>query len=309
MEYYEFRAMNCAVLLAAEGQGASDGFEAARAFIEAAEERFSRFRETSELTRLNHSAGEWFHVSADMYTLLELALDCYAATDGLFNPSILPDLRRAGYTRSMDELRTRGADPEPADHFPERFLAFDALRLDRAQGRVLLPKGMQIDLGGIAKGWIAERAAELLSTYSPACAVSAGGDMFMIGHPQGETGWNVGLEDPRDPSRDLIALWVDEGAVVTSSVAKRTWQQGTRSRHHLIDPRSGEPAESPWLSVTVFSPHAAIAEAFAKAILIGGPAMAQRLIGVDSAVKFLAVDADGQLWDSAHHKEPVHAAK
>lgn len=306
MEFHEFRAMNSAILLAAEGARAQDGFGAARAFIEAAEERFSRFRETSELTRLNHSAGEWFPVSADMFTLLELALDAYRATDGLFNPSILPDLERVGYTRSMDDLRQAGADTEPADRFPGSLLDFSLLRLDRAQGRAFLPEGMQIDLGGIAKGWIAEQAARTLSAYSPACAVSAGGDMFMIGHPLGEAGWNVGLEDPRDPSRDLLPLWVDEGAVVTSSVAKRTWQQGARSRHHLIDPRSGEPAETPWLSVTVFYPSAAFAEACAKAILIGGPEMAQSLADAYPAVRFLGVDADGQIWNSARHKEPVH---
>ncbi len=303
MDYYEFRAMNSAIQLAAEGQGAEDGFETARAFIEAAEERFSRFRETSELTRLNRSAGSWLSVSVDMFTLLELALDCYHSTDGLFDPLILPDLQRAGYNRSMDELRIHGADPVPAARFPGRFLAFDQLRLDRDLSRVHLPAGLQIDLGGIAKGWIAERAAEILSAYSPACTVNAGGDMFMIGHPLGESGWGVGLEDPRNPSKDLITLWVDEGAVVTSSVSKRTWIQSGQSRHHLIDPRTGQPAETPWLSVTVFAPHAARAEAFAKAILIGGPATGQRLTDENPDVTFLAVAADGQLWNSASHKE------
>lgn len=306
MEYYKFRAMNSDILLAAEGESAAEGFDATRVYIEAAEERFSRFRETSELTQLNRSAGQWVTVSSDMFTVLVLALNLYHSTDGLFNPSILPDLQRAGYTRSMDEIRIHGADPEPVNHFPEHSLPFDSLRLDRAQSRVFLPKGMQIDLGGIAKGWIAEQAARLLSAYSPACAVSAGGDMFMIGQPLGQTGWDVALEDPRDPSMDLIILWIDEGAVVTSSVARRTWQQGSQPRHHLIDPRSGQPAETPWLSVTVFAPHAAEAEAFAKAILIGGPEVAQRLTDEQPSVRFLAVDAEGQLWNAAHHKELVY---
>lgn len=306
MEYYEFRAMNCDILMAAEGGKTAEGFEAVRAFIEAAEERFSRFRETSELTHLNRSAGQWVTVSPDMFTVLDLALDCYRATDGLFNPSILPDLQRAGYTRSMDDLRQSGADPQLADRFPEHSLAFDSLRLDRPKSRAFLPLGMQIDLGGIAKGWIAEQAARLLSTYSPACAVSAGGDMFMIGHPLGQTGWDVALEDPRDPNMDLLILWIDQGAVVTSSVAKRVWQQGGQPRHHLIDPRSGQPAETPWLSVTVFAPRAAEAEAFAKAILIGGPEAAQRLTDEHPHIRFLAVDTEGQLWNAAHHKELVY---
>jgi len=307
MDYYEFRAMNSAILMGAEGQGTEAGFEAARSFIEAAEERFSRFRETSELSHLNRSAGQWTSVSPDLFEVLDLSLTYYRATGGLFDPSILPDLQRAGYTRSMDELRVYGADPVPADRLPSRAPAFDSLRLDHARSRVFLPQGMQIDLGGIAKGWIAERAAEVLSAYSTACAVSAGGDMFMIGHPQGQAGWDVALEDPRDPANDIITLWIDQGAVVTSSVAKRTWRQGNQLRHHLIDPRSGQPAQTPWLSVTVLAPHAALAETFAKAILIGGPRAADRLTRENTAIKFLAVDADGQLWNSAHHKEPVYA--
>ena len=307
MEYYEFRAMDSVILMGAEGQGTAAGFEAARSFIEAAEERFSRFRETSELSYLNRSAGQWTSVSPDLFEVLDLSLTYYRATGGLFAPSILPDLQRAGYTRSMDELRAQGVDPVSADHFPSRAPAFDSLRLDHARSRVFLSQGMQIDLGGIAKGWIAERAAEVLSAYSTACAVSAGGDMFMIGHPQGQAGWDVALEDPRDPASDIITLWIDQGAVVTSSVAKRTWRQGNQLRHHLIDPRSGQPAQTPWLSVTVLAPHAALAETFAKAILIGGPRTADRLTRENTAIKFLAVDADGQLWNSAHHKEPVYA--
>ena len=107
MEYYEFRAMNSVILMGAEGQGTAAGFEAARSFIEAAEERFSRFRETSELSYLNRSAGQWTSVSPDLFEVLDLSLTYYRATGGLFAPSILPDLQRAGYTRSMDELRAQ----------------------------------------------------------------------------------------------------------------------------------------------------------------------------------------------------------
>lgn len=75
--------------------------------------------------------------------------------------------------------------------------------------------------------------------------------MFLVGYPQGMDYWEVGLEDPRDPQVDITTLLLQEGAVATSSVAKRTWKQGNISRHHLIDPRTGEPADTLWLSVTV----------------------------------------------------------
>ena len=82
--------------------------------------------------------------------------------------------------------------------------------------------------------------------------------------------WPIGLEDPRDPDRDLTTLHVGPGAVATSSIAKRRWQQGRREQHHIIDPRTGLPADTDWLSVSVIAPHAALAEVYAKALLIGG---------------------------------------
>jgi len=98
MRTLPFRAMNTSVLLAAEGGGwAQIGLRAARMYIHASERRFSRFLPNSELSHLNCSAGEWVTVSADMLELLKLSFKFYEQTDGLFDPSILPDLKRMGY--------------------------------------------------------------------------------------------------------------------------------------------------------------------------------------------------------------------
>ena len=307
MDYYDFRAMNSDIVLAAEGSRAAEGFELTRAFIDACEIRFTRFSETSELARLNRSAGTWFSASPEMFDLIETALACHLKTDGLFAPSILPELRKVGYTViSMDDLRRDGAAPQPAASTKTAIIPFSDIELQRESFAIRLPMGMQIDLGGIAKGWIAERAAHILAEYSSACAVSAGGDMFFIGHPSGQTGWEIGLEDPRNPGQDVTLLWVDKGAVATSSVAKRVWRQGDQMRHHLIDPRTGLPAETPWLSVTVFAPQAAVAEAFAKAILIGGPVAASALIEKNPDLICLAVDQNGKLEVLSQEKEITH---
>ncbi|HNN15012.1 MAG TPA: FAD:protein FMN transferase [Anaerolineales bacterium] len=301
MEYFEFRAMNSSIVLAAEGGMTADGFAATQDYIETAEQRFSRFRPDSELSLLNQSAGSRFAASLEMQELLKTALECHVATDGLFNPFILKDLQRIGYTRSMDEIRKVGAlDAEAIAG--TRVGRFALIQIDES-GKVFLPQEYQIDLGGIAKGWTAERAARILSEFSPVCGVNAGGDMFLIGQPQGQAGWEIGLEDPRNPSKDLFPLWVNEGAVATSSIAKRTWLQGDKARHHLIDPRTGDPAQTPWLSVTFFAPQAAVAETFAKAVLIGGLEYAQDLVAKDPEINFLAVSPDGGIWSSLNKKE------
>ena len=110
MQFVNFRAMNTDILLATEGQGSSS-LKAAQDFIEASERRLSRFLPDSELSQLNRSAGEWVDVSDDLLDLLRQSMDFWRATHGLFDPSILPDLKRAGYDRSMDDIRARGDQP------------------------------------------------------------------------------------------------------------------------------------------------------------------------------------------------------
>jgi len=295
MLYHRFRAMNTSILLAAESRYPLQIFEVAKQYIEQGEERFTRFKETSELSALNRSAGEWFDVSPDMLDLLITSLACHYATNGIFDPAILPDLKTAGYTQSFDLICEQGVDPAPVQATRINKQPFSAIDIDALHGRVRLPAGMQIDLGGIAKGWITEKATRLMAKYCTACAVNAGGDMFLIGQPEGQIAWEVALEDPRDPIQDLMILQVEEGAVATSSVVKRSWQQGEKKRHHLINPSTGEPAETPWLSVTVFAPQAVQAETFAKAILIAGPEQAQTLIDNNPGISYLAVDEQGQI--------------
>lgn len=304
MESATFRAMNSDILLmagAGPGQAAA-GFREARAFIEASERRFTRFSEQSELSALNRGAGEWFHASAELFEVLSESLELFHKTRGLFDPSILPDLQRAGYTRSMDEVRLYGAEPQQDEQPHAPHFGFGNIDLQAGANLVRLPEGMRIDLGGIAKGWIAEQAARIVSRYAEACAVSAGGDMFLIGYPDGQDYWEIGLEDPRDPTQDLALLRAQQGAVATSSVVKRAWKQGEAKRHHLIDPRTGEPAETPWLSVTVMAGRAAEAETFAKAFLIAGEEEARRLSEENPGLTVLAIDRSGQVNKLGHEE-------
>jgi thiamine biosynthesis lipoprotein len=142
-----------------------------------------------------------------------------------------------------------------------------------------------------------------LASYAPVCAVNAGGDMFLIGTPLGQNAWDVALEDPRDPMQTLATLNVPTGAVATSSIMKRSWRQGESMRHHLIDPRTGEPADTDWVSVTVFAAQAAAAEVYAKTLLIAGPSQAQDFVPHNDEISFIAVDQQGRLFGSPHSME------
>jgi len=303
--------MNTAVLLAAEDAGKAGAdlgpeLQAARLLIEQSEARFSRFLPASELTALNASAGDWHAVSRDLLDLLQQSRDFMAETGGLFDPSILGDLQRAGYDRSMDEIRKDGA-ARAAGPRPGQWPDFRQVEIDSDQGRVRLPSGMAIDLGGIAKGWIVEKAAQLLSSQTTACAVSAGGDILCVGYPVEDGSWRISIEDPRDSARSLAEVRMGPGAIVTSSVAKRSWKQAGVLRHHLIDPRTGEPATTDWLSVTVVAPRIGTAEVYAKALLIGGKARATQLAAQRPEITYYAVAPDGTVAENPHQVEYLNA--
>ena len=130
--------------------------------------------------------------------------------------------------------------------------------------------------------------------------------MFTVGLPEGGASWQIDLEDPLNADRSLTSLNIPPGALTTSSVAKRKWMQGETSRHHLIDPRTGEPAETDWLSVTVVAPHADMAEVFAKALLIAGPQEAESLAHNAPEISYLAVDREGKIWGSLESLELIN---
>jgi FAD:protein FMN transferase len=305
MRYHDFRAMNSDILLAAEGaySRTSIGFKEVQDFIEASEKRFTRFSDRSELSRLNQSAGTWFHASEDLFSLLSESRNYYEQTNGLFDPSVLEALEMAGYDRTMDEIKGRELSSTTVKVMPSR-IDLKEIRFDRSNQAVRLPPGMRIDLGGIAKGWIAERAAGLLAFYSDACTVSAGGDLYVIGLPEGKSAWQVGLEDPLDPNRTIALLKVTSRcAVATSAVTKRRWTLDGREQHHLIDPRTGESAVTDWLSVTVIAPHATTAEVYAKTLLIVGSHQAKAIIARSNQIAVVAVDGNGKLWGSFNSRE------
>lgn len=298
MLFDSFRAMNTEILVAADGDAAAvhDGFRQVRDYVRTAEERFTRFSEGSELSQLNRASGAWFKVSPDMFEVIRLAVECSSRTSGLFDPTIVDALEAAGYDRSMDEIRAYGPGPERERSRGRAGMA--GLRLDEASGSIRLPRGMRLDLGGIAKGWIAEQAVELLAPIADVRAVNAGGDMYAAGLPA-EGAWRVALEDPLDPDRILSVLALGPGAVATSSVTRRAWHQPDGVRHHIIDPRTQKPAITDWLSMTVIAKQAAIAEVYAKVLLIAGKALTRAMAaGSDEPLAFIGVDRGGRLWGS-----------
>ena len=149
-----------------------------------------------------------------------------------------------------------------------------------------------VDLGGIGKGLAVRWASQELSGAGMAVLVEAGGDLHGAGPGPDGGGWLVAVEDPRGGRDPVAVLTLTDLACATSSVRLRHWTVDGRAVHHLVDPRTGQPAESGLLSVTVIGPDAARAEVWSKALFLAGRGRVRQLAD-EHEVAALLVDADG----------------
>jgi thiamine biosynthesis lipoprotein len=258
---FEGRAMASPLRLTL-GHGAArsagqDAWETVVASFEASEQAMWRFRETSEVTAFNRVAGRGIagRPSAGLRRALCAADRAWRVTNGRFDPRILVDLDRLGY---------RGAP------LPDALETRDGGRVVERSGRhrICLPR--PVDLGGIGKG-LALRwaAAELAAGGWHDVLLEAGGDLVAHGAGPGSDPWLIGIEDPRG-GEDLAVIAATDVAVATSSVRLNRWTVDGRTVHHLIDPRTHEPAESQLLAVTVAFVDPAWAEIWSKVLFLDG---------------------------------------
>jgi FAD:protein FMN transferase len=265
----EFRAMGSQILAVVGGEDPRGEAQLAQVprWFEGWEERLSRFRPESELSRLNRSAGRAIPVSQVLWDVIDASLEAARSSCGVVVPTVLEALRAAGYDRTWDEMETPEAELANEEAPP----VTDWRRIERnpRAHSVRLPVGTSLDLGGIGKGWAADRAAERLGRVGPAL-VDAGGDIAVSGPANGGEPWPIGVADPRHDGEQVALLKIDAGGVATSGRDYRRWRQGDTWRHHLIDPRTGRPAETDVLAATVVAPSTRLAEAAAKTVAILG---------------------------------------
>lgn len=224
------------------------------------ERTFSRFVHSSELSRLNRSAGRPTPVSPTMLRAVQQALAAARATDGAFDPTLGRQIVAAGYARTFHAESNgvvRLRSPAPGG-------GWRLVDVDPGRATVTLPVGCALDLSGLVKGMAVDAAVALLdgAGCGPAL-VNAGGDMRMTNARGGA--WPVGLVDLPGEFVTLRA-----GAIATSSTMRRRWRAAGEDHHHLLDPATGRPSRSGIRSVTVAAPTCAQAEVAAKAALILG---------------------------------------
>ncbi len=245
----------------------------------------SRFRPESELSRINASAGAVTHISRLMVEVVDSALRAARATGGLFDPTLEPQMRALGYDRTFDDVAANA----PGQPVAVPGGAWRAIEFDRDAGTIRLPVGAALDLGGIAKGMAVDASiAELVRHGVAAAVVDAGGDLAVTGLPPGSAAWPVALELPGGHREVAIR----SGALATSGVSRRRWRRGGVEQHHLVDPRTGEPARHDVWSVTASATNCAQAEVAAKVAFLLGRSEGTRFL-LRHGISALLVDREG----------------
>lgn len=263
------------VLREADAERARRAADAAFAEIERLEALLSTWRETSEISELSRRAGEgWVAVSRETAEALRRARAVAEASEGAFDPTVLPLVRLWGFAGGEPRLPS-----ETEIARARRRVGWRGLEIDPERPRVrLLEPDMAVGLGGLGKGFVADRALETLRGEGIGAAlVAAAGDLaFYGGRP--ERPWPVGVEDPERPGSSVAELALREGAASTSAPTYRFFEAEGRRFHHLLDPRTGRPARGGLRSVTVVAEEAWATDAWATALFAMGFAEARRAL-------------------------------
>ena len=233
---------------------------------------YSRFRDDSELTRVNRAGGAAVHVGPILLEALRVAIAAARATGGRVDPTVGRGLRLAGYDATYRIVAAR----DPASFTPRFSIApgWQTIEVDDAASSVRVPAGVELDLGATGKALAADRAASV-AAEAAGCGVlvGIGGDIAVVGAPP-EGGWPVAVaDDHRAPITEATpVISIASGGLATSSTTVRRWRGGAQDLHHVLDPSTGRPVAGPWRTISVAAASCVDAHTAATAAVVLGEA-------------------------------------
>ena len=260
--------------------------EMLRAELDAVDEACSRFRADSEISRLHETPGRPVTVGPLLAEALAVAVRAARLTDGLVDPTVATAVRALGYDRDFAEV-TDGpvTAPHPAP-------GWHRVLLDGPT--VVLPRGVELDLGATAKALAADRAALAIARRT-GCGtlVNLGGDLAIAGRVPPD-GWQVAVGDDHT---DAVAhpgttVTLTGGGLATSGVTRRRWRRGDRTVHHIVDPRTGDIPAAHWRTVSVAAKSCVDANTASTAAIVLGPAAQDWLTACGLPARLVAVDGE-----------------
>lgn len=276
-------------LIGTEEQEIEKGFRAAREAMEKVVAVCNYFDPESELGRLNATASKApFYCSAELWEILQEVRKYHRISEGAFDPTIRPLMKVWGFHRARKTLPSEEEIAEAKKRCGFRKILFN----DNERSVFFEVSGMSIDLGGIAKGWAVDKAAEavLKTTSIRRGFVDLGGNMrcFPL-PPPGRKAYRIAVQDPKYPGRQIAVADVLDECIATSGDYERYVVINGKRYTHIIDPATGIPV-SRTVSATVITPSGAASDALSTSLFIRGPVFAEKL---DDRTRTLLIDADG----------------
>ena len=262
---------------------ASEAGDAVLALFDRIDRQMSRYREDSELSRVNREAANGpVEVSDSLFTVLQQALRISELSHGAFDISF----GSIGYLYDF-RARQQPSDEELAEGLAK--VNYRSVVLDPSANTVrFLDEGVRLDLGGIAKGYTVDLGIDILKSFGIRHArLSAGGDLRLLGDKRGKP-WIVGIRDPRSESRNAMVLPLTNVAVSTSGDYERFFFDDNNERvHHILSPATGKPAKGVQ-SVTILGDDSITTDGLSTAVFVLGAAkglgMVNRLKGIDAVI-------------------------
>lgn len=265
--------------------------------IKRVEDLMSTEKGDSEIYALNNSETSWVELAPEVIHVLKEAKKYSRLTDGLFDPTVEPLVNLW-----MEKVKKTGKIPENEDLSDAlELVGWENLEIDEEGGKArFLKDGMEVTLGGIAKGYAVDRACEIINDFGIQNAlVNIGGDM----RATGEKSWKVSIQHPREGNEVIGTMELENEAIVTSGDYRRYFFLGTRRIHHIINPKTGYPAVS-CMSVTIISDSCIEADALSTGIFIAEPEEGKALLeSIDS--RGLIISTSGKIVESKSWDVPI----
>jgi len=290
VETASWRAIGTGVRLVVHDGDLAAARAAVEALIDTVDRAYSRFRDDSEIVRLNEHAGERMIVSPLLAEAIAASLRAARLTGGAVDPTVGRAMRAIGYDADFDVVgRVRG----PIDIHLEPVPGWEAVELAIAAREVRVRRGVELDLGSTGKALAADLAAATALTAGGGggVLVSLGGDIAVGGNPP-IGGWRILVAEDSEATDDADGevVAIETGALATSSTTVRRWRRGDRMLHHLVDPRTGGPVVSPWRTASVVAATCVDANTAATASIVMGEAAISWLGAAGLAARLVAED-------------------
>src|SRR2546425_4236060 len=277
---------------APDRERASEFFEAAFDEIERVEQALSNYRPSSELSRINAIAADAPVVTdPEVFALLERALDYSRQSDGAFDVTVGKLMKAWGFFR--------GAGRYPSNEELARAreqTGWQRVKLDqRARSAFFLTRGIELDLGGIGKGYALDCVARVLREAGVKAALISSGSssIYAIGAPPGKAGWPVHVPDPMDRTRTVSTVLLKDQSLSTSGSYEKFFRLNGRTYCHIMDPRTARPVEG-MLQTTVITPEATDSDALSTAVFVLGPQQSGKLLDkIAEAAAMFVTDKTG----------------